>query len=262
MKKQMQININKNIEIAKNIHKMEFKAPSISNTAMPGQFIHVRCSEGYRPLLRRPFSIMGVQGEDVKIIYKVVGKGTQLLSGLEQGDMLDVLGPLGESFSLPQDGKKVIVVGGGVGVAPLSFLIDFMVEKKVNVLDNIILILGVKNSQELILQEKFSNRELIDLHLVTEDGSKGEKGTAIDKFKTICPNSSNNKTVVYGGGPKPMLKELSHICNANDIYGEIAYENVMACGVGACLGCVVKTNSGLKRVCRDGPVFEVSEIKW
>lgn len=262
MEKQVYAQIIDNHEIAKEIYNMKFKAPSISKAALPGQFVHIRCNNNYKPLLRRPFSISQVQDNYVSIIYEVIGTGTKALSELEKGEKLDILGPLGSSFAFPKEEKKIFVIGGGVGVVPLSFLIDFIVEKKVQMLDNINLILGVRNSKKLILEKKFNNQKLVDLYLVTEDGSKGKKGSAIDMFKKLYFSNRSNEIIVYGGGPDGMLRELSRICSTNGIPGEITYENVMACGVGACLGCVIKTASGLKKVCKDGPVFGINEIKW
>lgn len=259
---QLNTDIIDNTKIADRIYKMEFLAPPISKIAMPGQFVHVRCTDGYKPLLRRPFSIQHIaRSGKISIVYKVIGEGTTSLTKFRPQDNIDIIGPLGNHFLIPQDKRKIFIVAGGMGIAPLSFLIDFILEKKVKILDNIELVFGTKDAGQLILQDRFSHKK-INLHLVTENGSLGKKATAIELFKGLVKKHSQLNCLVYGGGPIQMLKELNFICKSNNIPSQIAYENNMGCGLGVCLGCVIKTKSGPQRVCKDGPIFDIDEVIW
>jgi len=244
------------------IYKMLFFAPAISKTAMPGQFVHVRCSDSYKPLLRRPFSIQQANKTgEVGIIYKVVGEGTSNLTKLKDKDKIDILGPLGNHFLIPEFPKKIFIVAGGVGIVTFSFLIDFILEKKVKVLDNIEVVFGTHSSENLILKDKLKQEE-INLHFATEDGSLGRKCTVVELFEKLIRSHNNDNCLVYAGGPTGMLKELCLVCKRKNIPAQVAYENVMGCGVGSCLGCVIETKFGLKRVCKDGPIFDATHIKW
>ena len=298
-----------NLQIAPCHYKMVLDNLNISTTAKPGQFLYIRCENDYDPLLRRPFSIHRIsdqkpeyrnqitevrgpksevgkqknQKQDaVEILYKVVGKGTEILSEKKAGKSLDIIGPLGNGFNLTSDIRhlsSVILVSGGMGVAPLMFLAETLV--KDYKLQGTTLI-GAR-TKELILCEKEFEKLGIDVKVSTEDGSYGYKGLATDLFENLLltiPASSAAKrregrglanvsggnhrlsTIIYACGPKPMLKKVAEISRAKGIPCQVSLEENMGCGIGVCLGCVVKTKKGYKRICRDGPVFDVEEIEW
>jgi len=251
-----------NVKLTDGIYKMVLSAPDITKTAIPGQFVNVICGGDGRILLRRPFGIQSINNSgQISIVYKVVGKGTHCLSKSKSSDKIDVLGPLGNGFLIPKKSRKIFVVAGGMGIVPLSFLIDFIVEKKVKILDNNIdVIFGAKTSNELVLKENFEH-EKINLYLATDDGSLGLKGTAVGLFKDLS-RKHKQESIVYAGGPIGMFKALYSVCESYNIPAQIVYENNMGCGLGACLGCVIETKTGLKRVCKDGPIFDINQVKW
>ncbi len=259
---QKQFKILDNKKVADNIYKMVLDSSSVYNKALPGQFVHVRGNNSYKPLLRRPFSIYKIDSGNMSILYKVVGEGTFCLSQHKNNEKIDVLGPLGNHFVMPEGKKKIFFIAGGMGIAPISFLIDFFVEKKVGMMDNIKVIFGVRKSEELILKDDLKKNKYLDLHLLTEDGKEGKKGTTIECFENLIKKEDNSNCLVYAAGPIAMFRALKKICDFYGIPAQVTYENFMGCGIGACLGCVINTKNGQKRVCKDGPVFHIDELIW
>lgn len=252
--------IQSNKELSKNIYKISFSEPVLAESCFPGQFVHVKCSPGYNPLLRRPFSVQAVDKGIISIIYRVIGKGTVCLSKMKKGQILDVLGPLGRQFEILKN-KKIIIVAGGIGIAPVSFLSHFIIEKKVPIIDNIEVIWGVKTKEELVLQKQLESLGT-NMYISTEDGTCGEKGFCLSPFLSVLEKEKKHDCAVYASGPLNMLKEVSKICGKRKIPAQVSCESIMACGVGACMGCVIKTKEGFKKVCKDGPVFDAGFIKW
>ncbi len=226
--------------------------PAIAGTAEPGQFLHLRISSGSpSPLLRRPFSINDVQGDRVSILYEVKGAGTKLLSKMLPGETLDVIGPLGMGFDIDPQKREHLLVAGGMGLAPMGLLARSLKGMKLKPE----LLYGCRSSAELV------KPGITGCQISSEDGSCGKKGLVtsllLDRLR-ICRDPA-----VYACGPWPMLKAVAGICHKNNIPCQVSLESFMACGVGACQGCVVKNSDGnYVSVCDKGPVFNSRQIDW
>ena len=225
--------------------------------ANPGQFIHLKIkNDSYDPLLRRPFSIFDVNKKNnlLTIFYKVCGRGTKLMTEIKNGEEVDVLENLGNGFNLKMKNKNLVLIGGGMGIAPLYYL-----AKKLAKTNRLRVLLGAQNKEELIfLNNKFSKLDL-KLDNATIDGSLGFKGNVVDLLKNIIKDKQKID-YIYSCGPTPMLKELKKIVINNDIETEASLEERMGCGVGVCLSCTVRTSNGNKRACKEGPVFPLKEV--
>jgi len=261
---------------------LRLKTPAIAKAATPGQFIHARCAERLDPLLRRPFSIHSVKGDTLEVFYKVVGRGTKLLSERKPGDTLDIIGPLGKGFEKSArhlfSEKKVpgtFLIAGGMGIAPLFFLAEKIAKLKIkNEKLKMVAILGAKTKKEIFCAAKL--RKLgFKVLVATDDGSAGKKALATDVLKEVLPDTRYQipDTKIYACGPKAMLKEVSRIAARRRIECQVSLENWMGCGVGACFACAVKIRHGkkkkkqsikfiYKRVCKDGPVFDGAKVVW
>ncbi|MBI5050963.1 MAG: dihydroorotate dehydrogenase electron transfer subunit [Nitrospirae bacterium] len=210
------------------------------------------------PLLKRPFSLFRKSGSDFQILYRVAGRGTAILKDKKAGDIIKVLGPLGNGFPKLKSKISPILVAGGLGVAPLFSLAERLADK------NPIFFLGARNKKELLCTAELKSIGIKSV-IATDDGSAGEKGTVVsllNKFLTSCCLRLISSCLVYACGPRPMLSELSSLAKKFKINAYAAFEENMACGIGACLGCAVKTVNGYKRVCKEGPVFSLDEIIW
>ncbi|MEK6733330.1 MAG: dihydroorotate dehydrogenase electron transfer subunit [Candidatus Omnitrophota bacterium] len=249
-------------------YKMVLDAPYIARSAKPGQFVEIKCSDSFEPLLRRPFSIHRVKGKgsrvkEIEILYEVVGKGTDVLSKKQKGESFDILGPLGNGFVLPRAHApnlepRAIIISGGIGAAPLVFLAEELTKKKIKT----IVLIGAK-TKKLILCEKDFKKFTSEVYVSTDDGTYGCKGFVSKLFHNILKTTESNfETVVYVCGPHGMLKCIAQICEERNFECQVSLEENMACGIGACLGCVVKTKTGNKLACKDGPVFDSKEIIW
>lgn len=240
-----------------NYWHLEFESGSIAKNALPGQFVNIRVSDSFEPLLRRPVSIHAVKGVQVKLFYEVVGEGTKALSQRNPGEFLDILGPLGNGFKYPLGKRaketKNIFVAGGMGVAPLVFLAEKIKTSKPLVL------IGAKTKKQILCAQEFKKLGCC-VKLATDDGSLGFKGRVTDLLKIIL--GQIKPAALFSCGPQPMLKVVSEIACENKIKAQLSLEEHMACGIGACLGCVVATKNGYKRVCKDGPVFSSEELTW
>lgn len=233
-------------------------AAYISRRARPGQFINIKITDGLKPFLRRPFSVHNINGENLEIIYDVIGDGTRALSQRRVGEYLDIIGPLGNGFSLPASPKRLLIfAGGGIGVAPLLFLAR---EAKAK---NKIVLVGSRSKGQVLCEKEFKNSGC-DVKISTDDGSRGFKGRVTDLLKNFLQANrfTSQQAAIYACGPKPMLKAICSISQENNIPAQVSLEEHMSCGIGACLGCVVKTKNGLKRVCKEGPVFNAKELIW
>ena len=241
-------------------YKMTLDAPYIARFAKPGQFVEIKCGDSFEPLLRRPFSIHRANRK-IEILYEVVGKGTEILAGKKEGEYLDVLGPLGSGFILPGASNlkpRAIIISGGIGAAPLVFLAEELTKKKIKT----IILIGAK-TKKLILCEKDFKKFTSEVYVSTDDGTYGCKGFVSKLFHNILKTTESNfETVVYVCGPHGMLKCIAQICEERNFECQVSLEENMACGIGACLGCVVKTKTGNKLACKDGPVFNANELLW
>lgn len=228
-------------------------APALSK-ALPGQFAMLRCGETVERVLRRPLTVHAVVGENVAFLFRVVGEGTRWLSGLVEGAGIDILGPLGNSFTLNGSSNRLLLVAGGLGVAPLGLLAKRAVEqgKEVTVM------LGARSAPLLCPRDLLP--EQASVILVTEDGSKDEKGLITD----VLPRYAAMADCIYACGPEGMYRALAHLKPRlpNGLKVEVSLEVRMGCGVGVCLSCTVKTRNGLKHVCKDGPVFDLDDLDW
>lgn len=209
------------------------------------------------PLLKRPFSIHRWLGHDFQVLYRVVGKATALLKMKKTGDSLEIMGPLGNGFPPAEDKPKKILVAGGLGIAALFSLAESIINC------NPVLFLGARNKKELLCMNVLRSIGIKPV-VTTDDGSLGSKGMITAKVEEYLDRHSSqiNDHCIYACGPKPMLKRLSVLLKRLGLQGYFALEENMACGLGACLGCVVNTSEGFKRVCKEGPVFSVEDIVW
>lgn len=237
--------------IGTDIYDMVLSFPKGAKEARPGQFIAMYCEDGTK-LLPRPISICGIDAEagTLRVVYRIAGEGTRLFSQMKAGDSLEVMGPLGNGFTMKD--KKAIIVGGGIGIPPMLELAKQLdCEKTV--------VLGYRD--ELFLKEEFE--ACADVAVATEDGSAGMKGTVIDAIEAAQVSGE----IIYACGPMPMLKALAEYADAHGMEAQISLEERMACGIGACLGCICKTkekdhhtNVNNTRICKDGPVFDAKEV--
>lgn len=280
----MKAKILANKKVSAECYCLSLLCPSIGRRIKPGQFVNLRISDGLDPFLRRPFSVhrhgrRSSGKKTIEILYKIVGKGTTLLSRKRPGEGLDVIGPLGNGFSLPVFSEQTapVLVGGGMGAAPLYALAEEMKKgsrvKGQGVKGEIYVVIGAKTGKELLAIEDFKKLGTKVL-VTTEDGSAGKKGLASDALKELL-SEKKFKALVFACGPKAMLKEVARMTAKEEIPCQVSLEEFMACGVGVCRGCVVKIrtkNSELrtkkkedfvyKTVCKDGPVFWADEIIW
>ena len=237
---------------------MEIHCPKIARATEPGQFVQVACGLDTTtdPLLRRPISIHSFDREkgSFQLYYLVVGKGTELLSKKMADQKLSVMGPLGKGFELQNATQTAVLVGGGMGVAPLLALAEELKSKGKKVIS----LLGAASSDVLVRAAAFN--QYGDLITVTEDGSLGRKGLVTEFLPSII---ENNKAIIYACGPLGMLKAVVAIAAQLDTPCQVSLEAKMACGVGACLGCtcVTSPDGGYPKVCKDGPVFWAEEVR-
>ena len=276
--KQALCSISSNAEVMPGVHHMWIEAPDLAAVAQPGQFITVRC-EGFT--LRRPFSIhqvgsnnviasdlpakawqAGAKQSQVAILFKVTGKGTLWLSQQEAGHKIDILGPLGKGFAIAPESEKLLLVAGGIGIAPLVFLMQQASSRH-----QITLIHGATTAAQLFpdaYQLPAISRARVRFITVTEDGSAGQKGKATD----VLPDYLDWADQVYACGPVDMYKAMAQMSlrakrsNLKLKKCQVSLEVRMGCGFGACYCCTINTGKGLQQVCRDGPVFELDDIIW
>lgn len=244
-------------ELAPGTYFLKVFAPEIAKASLPGQFVNLRSSETYDPLLRRPLSLHGFspQTGEISFLYVVKGKGTKWLSRRRTGEILDLLGPLGNGFRLPEDLGNVALVGGGVGIAPLFPLVKSLLSTE----QRLFVFWGAKTATQLFRREAFPPG--VHLEFATEDGSAGSQGLVT----TLLPPffMQRSFTQVYACGPKPMLREVNRITSFFGFPLQVLLETQLGCGFGACLGCALKLkNGGYARVCTEGPVFRAEEVAW
>jgi len=236
-------------------HLLWLEAPEIAQDAQPGQFVMIRCGESYDPLLRRPFSINKVwNNKQIALFFKTVGKGTEWLSHCQKDDYLDILGPLGNGFSLKPATRKLLLVAGGIGIAPLVFLAEKALEEKEAEGYSVTLLMGARH---YLYPAKLLPPN-IDLHVFTEDGSKGRRGMVTDFIADFIPQADQ----IFACGPSAMYKSMADQSTQKVKPVQISLEARMGCGLGVCYGCTIKTRRGLQQVCQDGPVFELDDILW
>lgn len=257
MNNKMLCEILENKVISQNIHKIKIKNPSEDFKIEAGQFINIKCGEGTFPLLRRPISIGLTDNESMTIYVNKIGEGTKLLCDRREGEFLDILGPLGNTFNLDIEDGKVLVVGGGIGVAPLLELTKELSKKKG--LDAKA-ILGYRDQPFIV--EEFKNY-IEDIVVVSEKEGYDYTGYVTEPLKKEL--KENTYAMVYTCGPEPMLRKVNDICRENNVVTQLLLEERMACGIGACLVCTCKTKRdngdwSYVRTCKEGPVFYGDEV--
>lgn len=235
--------VKKNVALTKNVYEMALCGDT-SDIERPGQFVNIKLDGLY---LRRPISVCDTEGDTLTLIYKVVGKGTEQMSGGKPGEKLSVLSGLGNGYDISVSGQKPLLLGGGVGVPPLYMLAKQLIKdgKDVSV------ILGFNTKDEVFYEEEFKALGC-SVTVTTVDGSYGKKGFVTDALP-------EEYSYYYTCGPLPMLKAVFNRCNSS---GQLSFEERMGCGFGACMGCSCKTITGYKRICKDGPVLYKEEILW
>jgi dihydroorotate dehydrogenase electron transfer subunit len=256
-----------NDALNQDLYHLGLRCPQIAASIQPGQFLMVRIRPGFDPLLRRPFAVHRLRlPEGFEILYKVVGQGTRLLTETGRGASLDVLGPLGRGFEIPDGDGLLVMVAGGIGVAPLPFLAETLVRSGRK--GPYLIWFGGKTARDLVCVHHFQDLGFVT-ELVTEDGTAGRKGLVTDYLEAWLPRQDEMPKLIYSCGPYAMQRKVVQLAGRLEIAVEVAMEALMACGVGACLGCSLRcrppeAGPGLHytNVCQHGPVFRGDEIIW
>lgn len=229
-------------------------APEKLEPIKPGQFVEVLVTGSNTTFLRRPLSIHDVDHNEnsFSLLVRIAGEGTRKLSGLGAGDIINIMYPLGNGFTVKNE-QKVLLAGGGCGIAPMLHLAKVLKENNCEVS----LLLGARSENDLFELDEFAKYGKV--FCITNDGSLGEKGLITDHslFKSV-----NNFNIIYTCGPEIMMKAIARIAKQNNVECEVSLENTMACGIGACLCCVTDTVKGNLCVCTEGPVFNIKDLKW
>lgn len=247
------VTVLENRKINAEYYKISFRSQRLARNVQPGQFLHIQIQKGSDPFLRRPFSYYRIQGNKIEILYEILGRGTALLAETRKGDPLQVMGPLGREFSKSIQTKKRILVGGGVGVPPLVFLAERYGCHR--------FFIGTKSRKEVLPRtemEKFRDQVFYS----TEDGSFGTKGL-VTKLLENClerEGGAPRDYFIQTCGPNRMMERVMEIARRHGIEGEASWDESMACGVGVCLGCMVRTYRGWTPTCTEGPVFRFDEM--
>lgn len=244
-----------NDRVAAGVGLILLEAPKVARAVRPGQFVHLRVGRRQEFMLRRPFSVHGRRDDAIELAYQVVGAGTRALEARDRGDELDLLGPIGRGWHVPETTSHALLVAGGLGAAPLIMLAEELAAAGIA----IAVAQGAPTAERLVSRSVF-DRVARRFEVATDDGSAGERGfvTAIsERFL-----AEERFDVVYTCGPEPMQRIVAAQAAAHGAYCEVSLERLMACGIGVCLSCVCETVHGLRRACVDGPIFPASEVTW
>ncbi len=250
-------------ELVRGYVRLELSCEPLARSIAPGQFITIGCGDPREMFLRRPFSLHRWMRDDggnpvgVEILFHAKGRGTRWLAGLDPGDSVDIMGPLGTGFRYPTEtGSAALIVAGGIGVAPLPAFIERLHEQG----HHVTVLLGARSADGLLCEKEL--RALgAEVEIATEDGSRGRRGVVSHLAEEKL--AEGEPTVVYACGPGPMLAAVAEQAAARNITCQVSLEAAMGCGVGACMGCVVPAaDGGRRRVCTEGPVFDANEIDW
>lgn len=243
-----------NISVGSLFKIISVRPLSQMQTPEAGQFYMLEAGKTYDPLLKRPFSLFRYQDGVLQFLYRIRGKGTACMADIKAGEAVQLLGPLGNAYPVPEG--DFIVMSGGIGIASLFSLLE-KYPGRAHVY------FGARSSDELLMLDEVMALAQ-DVFITTDDGSAGRKGLVTEPLKEFIESEEFIKSPlpIYTCGPNPMLKELARIIDGRGLTCYASLEEVMACGVGACLGCVTKTTIGYKRVCKEGPVFKLEDIVW
>ena len=251
----LDLKVTENVRLHANYVLLKLTSDAELPEMLPGQFAEIRVDGSSTTFLRRPISINYVDRvtNEVWFLIQLVGDGTRCLGEAQKGDIINVVLPLGNGFTMPEKpSDKLLLVGGGVGTAPMLYLGEQLIKRG----SKPTFLLGARSAQDLLQIEQF--KALGEVYTTTEDGSGGEKGY-------VTQHSILTKVKfeqIYTCGPKPMMVAVAKYAKANNINCEVSLENKMACGVGACLCCVENTDEGHLCVCKDGPVFNINKLLW
>ncbi len=246
------------------IYLMRLYSPTIAKNSYPGQFVNIKVNDEFIPLLRKPFSVCRRDAKNgwFEVLWKIVGKGTEVMSRLQSGEQVNVLGPLGHGFTISKDLELAILIGGGLGVAPLPFLCVELLKagKKVEVF------LGAKSAHELAFVDEFLQMG-VEVFITTEDASVGEQGLITELLiERLKQKSRPGKVTFFSCGPTGFLNSMIRVSENFNIAGQMAIETMMGCGFGICVGCPVRVRDPqpgerlYKLTCVDGPVFDAREV--
>lgn len=298
-------------KISEGYFRLSLESPEVAENAVPGQFVMVKVGGTNDPLLRRPFSIHRIQDSGIEILYKVIGKGTGMMAHIKTGEEIDIIGPLGRGFTFESDLKEAIIVGGGIGAAPMLALAEELGKKG----KKVVVFLGGRSKNDILCKEEFKKLGA-EVHAATDDGSDEYAGFVTGlldnyiKYPSTFPSAitiaqqrmeEGNVVKIFSCGPHLMSKKVAEISYNLNIPCQVSLEAHMACGVGACLGCVIKTKgtvltpppffdkeggrkagelsscgcdsnfvpcstqvseTSYQRVCMEGPVFDAEEVVW
>ncbi len=239
-------------EVMPGICLLWLEAPEIAAEARPGQFVMLQC--GKDNLLRRPLSIHNVDEnrKSLAVLFSIVGRGTKWLSQRQAGEYIDILGPLGHGFSILPESRDILLVGGGIGIAPLPFLARTAIEKGCSVN----LLLGASTACQLCPIHLIPPE--VRCIITTDDGSEGERGFITHLLGSYTERADR----VFACGPVPMYRTMAKMPQLKGKPVQLSLEVRMGCGFGACYGCTINTKRGLKQVCKDGPIFEMNDVLW
>ncbi|MEM5947367.1 dihydroorotate dehydrogenase electron transfer subunit [Spirochaetia bacterium 38H-sp] len=239
-------------QIADGYFFMSFEYPSFFSRPRPGQFFTLRAGDSVVPLLRRPFAFSFFSNDKAGFIYQKRGRATSNLAAMSAGEQIDIIAPLGNCFPMPSSVEYPVLLAGGVGLGPVLFFSSELERQGISHT----LIIGARNSSFI---PEYKPSSLVSFFVCTDDGSAGFKGNVADLLLENMPPAG---AILYACGPNPMMKALHSIALDKGFMLWVSMEQVMACGVGACAGCVVPARGSYVRVCKDGPIFDSREIEW
>lgn len=256
-----EVSVISNSNVGTNLYILKLAAPRTANAIQPGQFVHINLGQAKDHVLRRPFSIYAADPAEgtVDILYQVVGKGTDKISDWEPGSKANMIAPIGQGWRIPDGTKHALLVGGGVGAAPLFMLAEELLRREVAV----DVVLGASTADALVCRDRYAGLSCSKLACSTDDGTYGHSGFCTSLVEQAIADSKDaSYDYLAVCGPEPLMRIVSSMAEEANIRCEVSMERRMACGIGACLSCVVDTIHGKKRACVDGPIFEAGEIVW
>jgi dihydroorotate dehydrogenase electron transfer subunit len=240
------------LKINHSIYLLKVYSPELASIIKPGQFLNIRVTERVFPLLRRPFSVCDVEGDHLFLMFNIMGEGTSILAHKQIGSDLDILGPLGQGFSIDGNFETAVIVAGGLGAAPFPYLTRVLNGKK-----NIFSFIGGRTKDDVITYNLKNVKEASD------DGSLGFKGNVVQLLNQNLDLLKSKKIKIFACGPTVMLRALKEFCISNDFDCEASTECAMACGFGICQGCPIESTINSDKyllVCKDGPVFNIKDV--
>ena len=248
----------RNDNVGPRLYIMELESPQVAPLVLPGQFVHMKLNGFGEHILRRPFSILDTDPKAgrMTILYQGVGEGTQFMTSAAPGYEFDVLGSIGRGWDVPEAGKRVLIVGGGVGAAPL-----FMLSKQAKAAGATVdVVIGAATKDALVTYDLYKRVHGDALHCATDDGTFGCAGFCTGPVEELLAKDAYD--MVYVCGPEPLMRIIAQTAARAGVACQVSMEKRMACGVGACLSCIVETVDGRKRACVDGPIFEAEKVVW